>query len=83
MTVQMCVHKKTCREFYIINLYTYAGTASAYDSQQKWEKSVLYVWNMDLFFLQNCMDSLQEAFTHTPEPWHLGDCWKNTHPLQL
>ncbi len=26
-----------------------AGTASAYDSQQTWEKSVYYVWNMDIF----------------------------------
>ncbi len=39
-----------------------------YDSQQKWEKSVYYIWNMDIYILQKCMDSLQEAFIHPPEP---------------
>ncbi len=26
-----------------------AGTASAYHSQQKWEKRVYYIWNMDIY----------------------------------
>ncbi len=30
------------------SLHILPGTASVYDSQQKWEKSVYYVWNMEI-----------------------------------
>ncbi len=45
-----------------------ACTASVYHSQQKWEKSGFLPFEIWIFILQKRMDSLQEAFIHSPEP---------------
>ncbi len=68
---QMLVFARlTCACTICIHTVSSAGKAvsceRAYDSQRKSHKTVYIILHMDFIFLQKCMDSLQEAFIHTP-----------------
>ncbi len=44
-----------------------AWMASTYDSQRKWEKSVYYIWNMEIYLIKNTWIATGDII-HPPEP---------------